>query len=70
MGASLANRDPQPDFEAGWVNLRQARQLQSGNVKPILRELVPEYDAGSPETELHTDGLATDETIEAGATVN
>ena len=60
-----------PEAVAQWYGrLETAVALQSGNVKPILRELVPEYDAGSPETELHTDGLATDETIEAGATVN
>lgn len=64
-------QQPDGDAVAEWYRrLETAVTLQSGNVKQILRELVPEYDAGSMESELQAEAPTTAETIDAGATVN
>ncbi len=68
MGVEV--RQPDAEVVAAWYRrLETAVTLRSGNVKQLLRELIPEYDAASSESEYSAVPAAA-EMIGAGATVN
>jgi FlaA1/EpsC-like NDP-sugar epimerase len=68
MGVEV--RQPDAEVVSSWYRrLETAVTLRSDNVKQLLRELIPEYDAGSSESE-HSAVPAAAEMIGAGATVN